>query len=272
MSGQDLVRALIITGYGLNCEAETEAAFRLAGAQAEQVHLNDLLDGSRSLDDFHILAFIGGFAFGDHLGAGTVFATRVKYRMGEDLARFVEEGKLVVGICNGFQTLVKLGLLPGFGGSLFDRSVTLSWNDTGVFRDAWVRVRANPRSPCVFTRGLDLLDLPVRHGEGKFVARDQATLDRVVSENLVALQYADPATGEPTEAFPHNPNGSAAAVAGICNPSGRIFGLMPHPEAYLFPENHPQWPRRPVAIDPAAEGQGVRLFRNAVNFAAENLV
>jgi len=265
------VRALVITGFGLNCEAETSHAFTLAGAAPEPVHLNDLLDGRRSLDEFHVLAFIGGFSFGDHIASGRVLANRIKHRMAEPLQQFIADGKLVIGICNGFQTMVKLGILPGLDGDYVRQSVTLTWNDTGVFHDAWVHLAVEAESPCIFTRGIERMYLPVRHGEGKFVALDDATLARIEAEGLVACRYADPATGQPTQEYPHNPNASVAAIAGICDPTGRIFGMMPHPEAHLFPWNHPQYARQALAGEAPAEGEGVALFRNAVDFARENL-
>jgi len=261
------VKALVITGYGLNCEAETSHAFKIAGAEASEVHLNDLLAGLRTIDEFEMLAFIGGFSFGDHLGAGTVFATRMKYRMKDALDRFIKSGRLIIGLCNGFQTMVKLGLLPGLDGDYFRRSATLAWNDSGVFRDAWVRLAINPESPCVFTKGIETLDLPVRHGEGKFMTENADVLGRILKGNLVALSYADPATGRPTEEFPHNPNGSALGIAGICDPTGRIFGMMPHPEAHLFGVNNPQWARKGLAN---SEGAGLRIFRNAVEFVRQH--
>jgi len=265
------VKALVITGFGLNCEAETAHAFRLAGAVPEQVHLNDLLDGHRRLDEFHILAFIGGFSFGDHIASGRVLANRLEHRLNEPLQRFIAHGKLIIGICNGFQTMVKLGILPGLDGDYRSQLVTLTWNDTGVFRDAWVHLVVERDCTCVFTRGLERLDLPIRHGEGKFVTLDQKVLERLENERLVALRYADPTTGEPTSRYPHNPNGSEAAIAGICDPTGRVFGMMPHPEAYLFPWNHPHWSRWQVSGDPPQEGGGLAVFRNAVAFARENL-
>jgi phosphoribosylformylglycinamidine synthase len=265
------VKALVITGFGLNCERETAAAFEAAGARAARVHLNDFLDGHADLAEFHVLAFIGGFSFGDHIGAGTVFANRVKHRLREPLAAFVRAGRLVIGICNGFQTITRLGLVPALDGRLFGQQVALAQNAQGVFRNAWVLLKANPLSPCVFTRGLDTLPLPVRHGEGRFVPADAATLAALQAQNLICLRYADPASGEPTAAFPHNPNGSVDAVAGICDPSGRIFGLMPHPEAYLSPYNHPQWPRQRLAGELPGEGLGLAIFRNAVDFAAAHL-
>lgn len=264
------VRALIITGYGLNCERETACAFRQAGAQADPVHLKDILSGERSLSDYHILAFIGGFSFGDHLGAGTVFANRVRRRMRDDLEQFVDAGKLIIGICNGFQTLTRIGLVPGLDGVRFEPRVALAENTQGIFRDAWIEVAAESASPCVFTRGLGRLPLPIRHGEGRFVADSPETLRKLEQQNLVALRYVDPATGEPAESFPHNPNGSENAIAGICDPSGRIFGLMPHPEAYLSAYNHPHWQRQQIDGTLPEHGLGLAIFKNAVNTVASS--
>ena len=258
------VKALVITGFGLNCERETAAAFELAGATAEQVHLNDLIAGKRTLAEFHILAFIGGFSFGDHLGSGTVFANRVKFHLRDQLEKFVADGKLVIGICNGFQTLTRLGMLPALDGDYFTQTVALAHNDCGTFRDDWCRLKVNPACPCVFTRGMDLIRLPLRHGEGKFVA-DAPTLTAIESRNLVAVRYAD-ASGNPATEFPENPNGSLNSIAGICDPTGRVFGLMPHPEAFLSPYNAPDWT---VARDEKRlpeKGDGVAFFENAVDF------
>jgi len=272
MASEAKVRALVITGFGLNCEAETSRAFELAGARAEQVHLNDLLAGLRSLDEFHVLAFIGGFAFGDHLGAGTVLANRVRCRLWEPLERFVASGKLVIGICNGFQTLAKLGLLPHLPDAPFARRIALADNDRGVFHDGWVTLRMNPRCRSVFFEGIETLEVPVRHGEGKLVCVDADARDTLERENLVAAQYVHPETGEPTDEFPFNPNGSELAAAAISDPSGRILGMMPHPEAYLYPYNHPQWTRRRLDGPLPAHGAGLAIFRNAVAFAARELM
>ena len=265
-------RALVITGFGLNCERETTVALEQAGAVAEMVHLNDILSGRRSLDDFRLLAFIGGFSFGDHIGAGTVFANRLKYRMRDQLREFVNAGRLVVGICNGFQTITRLGLVPALGGGQFEQQVALAQNSQGVFRDAWVMLGAEPASPCVFTRGIDLIPLPIRHGEGRFVPRDESTLQEIEDRRLVCLRYVDPETGTKTMEFPDNPNGSTNAIAGICDPSGRVFGLMPHPEAYLSPYNHPHWTRQKINGVLPAKGLGQLIFDNAVSFAATNVV
>ena len=265
------VRVLVITGLGLNCEAETEAAFRAAGATPELVHLLDLLDGTakRRLSDYPVLAFIGGFAFGDHLGAGSVFANKIRFRLYDDLLRFVERGGLSLGVCNGFQTMTRLGLLPGLDGDYRTPRATLAPNDRPGYRDAWVTLGFEKDSPCVWTRGLDRMELPSRHGEGKFLA-DDGVRERLEAQGQIVCRYLGP-DGAPTQEWPHNPNGSPDAVAGICDPSGRLFGLMPHPDAYLYPFHHPQWTRRRLHGPLPAEGEGMRIFRNGVDAAAAAL-
>ncbi|MGL4853771.1 MAG: phosphoribosylformylglycinamidine synthase subunit PurQ, partial [Lentisphaeria bacterium] len=198
------VKALIITGFGLNCERETAAAFKAAGAIADQIHLNDLIENKDLLHNYHILAFIGGFSFGDHMGAGTVFSNRVKAQLSEQLKKFVADGKLVCGICNGFQTITRLGLVPATG-ELFKQEVALAFNKQEVFRDSWCTLKANAQSPCVWTKGIDLLPLPYRHGEGRFCVKDQSVMDTLVNENLICLKYANPKTGEIATEFPDLP-------------------------------------------------------------------
>ncbi len=268
MMDKSNIRVLVITGFGLNCEKETAAAARIAGATPEQVHLNDLIAGERKLDDYHFLIFIGGFSFGDHLGSGTVFANRVKFHFREALEKFIADGKLVLGVCNGFQTLTRLGMVPALDGDYFRQTVALAHNDSGVFRDDWCVLKADPQSPCVFTRGIDTIRLPLRHGEGKFVAED-AVLDELEARRLVAVRYVD-AAGNPATEFPANPNGSLRSIAGICDPTGRVFGLMPHPEAFLSPYNAPDWTAKKLAGELPSEGEGTKIFRNAIDYLAEN--
>ena len=270
------VNVLVLTGYGLNCDIETAYAFELAGAKARRVHINALIAGAVRLADFQILVFGGGFSWGDDHGAGVIQAVRMKTSIGKDLFDFIHKGNLVMGICNGFQTLVNLGLLPGFDLSGQEpenaqRSVAVTFNDCGNFRDQWVKMRVNTESACVYTRGLTDLELPVRHGEGKFYT-DPDTLKRLMDNQQVALQYALP-DGRPAEqAFPHNPNGSIHDIAGICDPSGRIFGLMPHPEAYNHWTNHPDWPllketlKRRGESPPSGLTPGVKVLENAVAY------
>jgi len=261
------VRVLVPTGFGLNCEVETAEAFRRAGASPELVHLQELLDGRARLADYRIVAFAGGFAYGDHLGAGFVFANKIRWRLYDSLVAFIEGGGLAIGICNGFQMMARLGMLPGLDGDYRTPLATLAPNDRLGYWDCWVRLAADPGSPCVWTRGIDSLELPCRHGEGKFLTARPEVLERLESGRLIALRYVD-AAGEPTEEWPANPNGSPGAVAGVCDPSGRLFGLMPHPDAYLYPFQHPQWPHRRFDGESAEDGAGLAIFRNGVDAAA----
>jgi len=266
------VRVLIPTGLGLNCEAETEVAFRMAGARPERVHLSDLLDrrAPRRIPDYSVIAFVGGFAFGDHLGAGFVLANRIRWRLYDDLLEFLARGGFALGICNGFQTMTRLGMLPGFDGDYRTPRASLAPNDRPGYRDAWVRLAFDADSPCVWTRGIGTMELPARHGEGKFLTADDDVLGKLETGRQIAARYVGP-DGRPTEDWPHNPNGSPGAVAGICDPSGRLFGLMPHPDAYLYPFHHPQWARRKADGSPSAEGDGLAIFRNGVDAAAAML-
>ena len=265
------VKALVLTGYGLNCDDETQYAFELAGADPQRVHINALIDQSVPLDDFQVMAFIGGFSWGDDHGAGVVQAVRMKTRIGEALLNFVDRGNLVIGICNGFQCLVNLGLLPGIGSDYTQRSVALTYNDCGNFRDQWVHLKINEKSPCVFTRGLEALELPVRHGEGKFFTTDKI-LGELVANHQVSVQYALPDGQLAKGSFPDNPNGSIMDIAGICDSTGRVFGLMPHPEGYNHWTNHPEWTRtrelvkRGVKKAPEDAPPGIQIFKNAVDY------
>jgi len=261
------VKTLVITGYGTNCENESAHAARLAGSdETDIVFFSDIQAGRVRIDRYDFLIFPGGFLDGDDLGAAQAAALRWKHAKTvsgesilEQFKRFFDAGGAVLGICNGFQLLVKLGMLPAVGGEYFTRQVSLSNNDSARFEDRWVTLKANPQSPCIFTKGLDILDMPVRHGEGKIIPMDDAVLRAAVDANLVALQYAHPATGEPTQEYPYNPNGSPLAIAGLTDPSGRILGLMPHPEAFNDPTNHPDWTRgaRPTL--------GVALLENGIS-------
>jgi phosphoribosylformylglycinamidine synthase I len=269
------VKALVLTGYGLNCDHETAYCFELAGAKAVRVHINSLIDGSVSLEDFQIMAFVGGFSWGDDHGASVIQAVRLKTNIGNKILKFVENGNLVLGICNGFQSLVNLGLLPGFDHDYKTRSVALTFNDCGNFRDDWVTLKVNTQSPCIFTRGLERMELPIRHAEGKFYA-DKATIERLVDSNQVVIQYALPDGTCADRKFPFNPNGSIHDIAGICDPTGRIFGLMPHPEAFNHWTNHPDWTRTKEKIKrqggrvDSGPTIGIHLFKNAVDFVQEH--
>lgn len=267
MVGAGDVRVLVLTGYGINCDYETAHAFEMGpvGATAERVHVNDLLDsaGTTRLHDYDLFVVPGGFSFGDNIASGRVLANKLRVHLAGALQEFVEDGKLILGICNGFQVLVKMGLLPATKQLCGPQEATVTFNDSGRFEDRWVHLAVDPDSPCICTRGLTRLYLPVRHGEGKVVARDKRLLTRLDAQGQIPLRYVGP-DGEPA-GYPWNPNGSVADIAGLCDPTGRIFGLMPHPEAYLYRTNHPRWTRERVA----AEGQGVAIYRNAVQYAAK---
>ncbi len=263
------VRVLLPAGYGLNCDAETIYAFERAGAAVRRVPMNLLFRKEVSLRDHQVLVLMGGFGWGDDHGAGVIQAVRFRTHLGEELEAFIAAGGLVIGICNGFQALVNLGLLPGFDGDYRTRSVALLPNDCGVFRDQWVRLAVDPASPCVFTRGLEAAELPVRHGEGKFFAAPEV-IARLRERRQIVLRYALPDGSPAGGRFPDNPNGSVEDIAGICDTSGRIFGLMPHPEAFNDWTNHPDWPRlkekarRSGKVFGAEPTVGLRIFENAV--------
>jgi phosphoribosylformylglycinamidine synthase subunit PurQ / glutaminase len=270
------VKALVLAGNGINCEMEMAHACKLGGADGvDIVYIYDLLSGEVKLDDYHFLNLPGGFLDGDDLGSAKAMAHRLKYariagsgeRLEEAILRFIREGKLILGVCNGFQLMVKSGLIPGLGGEIGHQTVTLTFNDSGRFEDRWVYLKVNPDSPSIFTKGVRGLYLPVRHGEGKFIPRDEEVLAQLAKKNLIALQYSDSDYHSPTMEYPLNPNGAVAAIAGISDETGRLFGLMPHPEAYLYFANHPRWTREKVP----EEGMGLAIFRNAVEYIRKNL-
>jgi phosphoribosylformylglycinamidine synthase len=248
------VTTCVLTGLGINADLELAEAFKRAGSEVARVHVNDLVAAPSILASFDILAFPGGFSFGDHLGSGKVLAGLVAGKMRNELSAFIGDGKLVIGICNGFQTLVKMGLLPNIDGAM-GRAASLVHNESGRFIDDWVRVAPEAASPCVWTRGLGPMDMPIRHGEGRFVWRDADVAAEAQRLGLVALRYEG-----------RNPNGSQGAIAGITDPSGRALGIMPHPEAFLGLENHPG--RRRIA--PSVE-TGLALFRKGVETVERGL-
>ena len=270
------VRALVLTGYGLNCDYETDYSLKIAGAESRRVHINELIMdeklGSRvKLDHYSMLVLGGGFSWADDHGAGVVLASKLKFNMGEQIERFIRHGKLIIGICNGFQTLVNMGLLPGYEQNYQERRVAITYNDSGNFINSWVNLKVNPESPCIFTKGLSHMELPVRHGEGKFYASEK-DINLLFENNQVVMQYADKDGNETNGQWPMNPNGSLKDIAGICDPTGRIFGLMPHPEAYNHFTNHPDWTRQKEVLIrqgksvEAIEGYGIRIFRKGVEY------
>jgi len=269
-------RAIVITGNGTNCEMEAAHACRVGGFdEAVIAHISELLSGEVRLDDFHFLNLTGGFLDGDDLGSAKAQANRLKNatisgskeKLVEQFTRFIADGKLILGVCNGFQLMVKMGMLPGFDGNYLQQTATLTHNDCGRFQDRWCYLKADPESPSIFTRGITSgIYLPVRHGEGKFLCADPATLDRIEQEHLAVLKYSDSSYSGPTMEFPLNPNGSTNAIAGICDTTGRLMGLMPHPEAFVHYTQHPRWTREELP----EHGDGLRLYQNAVQYVKQN--
>ncbi|HEY4744234.1 MAG TPA: phosphoribosylformylglycinamidine synthase subunit PurQ [Desulfuromonadaceae bacterium] len=271
-------RAIVITGNGTNCEMEAAHACRLGGFdEAVIAHIADLLSGEIRLDDFHFLNLTGGFLDGDDLGSAKAQANRLRHARVDELEehlldqvlRFITDGKLILGVCNGFQLMVKMGMLPGFDSDHLTQRSTLTFNDCGRFQDRWTYLKVDPASPSVFTRGIERgIYLPMRHGEGKFLCDSSATLERIEAEHLAVFKYSGPDYAAPTMEFPLNPNGAQNAIAGICDATGRLMGLMPHPEAFVHYTQHPRWTREALP----EEGDGLILFRNAAEYVRQNLV
>jgi len=254
-------RAIVLRAPGTNCDRETAHAFTLAGAHADLVHVNRLLENSRLLADYQILCLPGGFSFGDDIAAGRILASRIRHHLQEAVVAFRDAGKLVLGICNGFQTLIKSGVLlrddPHHG-----PWATLTWNDSGRFEDRWVRLSVDG-DKSVFLNGIRSIVLPIAHAEGKFVTRDADALGSLDQNGQLVLRYTErPGQWQQPVRFPFNPNGSQANVAAMCDETGRILGMMPHPERYIDPTQHPCWTREDVA----EEDNGMRLFQNAVRY------
>ena len=253
-----MVKTLILRTAGTNCDRETEHAFKRAGSEVNLIHLDRLIEKPESLLDYRILVFPGGFTYGDDLGAGTIVASRLRTTLLPEIIALVDRGGLVLGVCNGFQILVKAGLLPAIAGHGETGEATLTANDSNKFEDRWVTLEVvSDRSP--FVRKGDVIRCPVAHAEGKFVAKDENTLRHLEESGQVVFRYVD-GSGGADPAYPQNPNGSPHGIAGICDPTGRILGLMPHPERFIAPWHHPTWTRDGLP----AEGEGLQMFRNAV--------
>lgn len=252
---------IVIRTDGTNCDVETAFAFELAGGAPHLVHVNQLRNGKVKLNRYKILAIPGGFSYGDDVHSGKILAVELTSFLREEIRTFVADGGLVLGICNGFQVLVRTGLLPF--GEIGPVRTTLMVNDSARFECRWVRLRVE-ESPCVFTRGAAgrSAEFQVAHGEGRFFT-DEATLGDIEKRGLVAFRYVD-VEGRPTQDYPENPNGSLHAIAGVTDPSGRIMGLMPHPERNVLPHHHPNW-RRLTGHTPA----GRFIFENAVSVAKD---
>ncbi len=247
---------LILRAPGTNCDLETAYAFEVAGATTERIHVNRILENPGIMDRFQIMCFPGGFSYGDDIAAGRVLATKVRVSLFDAIHEFRNAGKLILGICNGFQILIKSGILVADDEQ--GAPVTLTWNRSGVYTDRWTHLVVRS-DKSVFLRGVESLYLPIAHAEGKFMARDEAALDKLEAEGRLALRYL------PAE----NPNGAMRDVAGVCDETGRVFGLMPHPERHIDKTQHPNWTRLQLSPEFATKvGDGLAIFKNAVEFFA----
>ena len=245
-------RVIVLRTAGTNCDNETAAAFKIAGSVSELVHINELARGEKFLKYFQILAIPGGFTYGDDIASGKILANEIKYKLNEDLKNFINSGKLIIGICNGFQVLVKAGILPGINKGVIES--TLSFNDSGSFIDKWVELE--PSGRCVWTKGLkETIYLPIAHGEGKFIPKNRDILNQLRKNEQIIFKYAD------------NPNGSIDDIAGICDTTGRVLGLMPHPERHILGTQHPRWTREGLK----ERGDGFAIFKNGVDYVKEKL-
>lgn len=256
-------RTLILRTAGTNCDKETAHAFELAGATTEAIHINRLLAEPGLIDGFQILAFPGGFSYGDDIAAGKILANQISHHLREPLRDFIAAGKPIIGVCNGFQVLVKTDLLPGDAGGRTGQTATLAHNDSGRFIDRWVHLAAR-QSRCIWTKDLPpIFELPIAHGEGKFVPADESVRQSLKANGQIALVYAAADGNAANGQTPANPNGSTDDIAGVCDASGLVFGLMPHPERYVSPFQHYAWTRQ---NPPPTTGIGLKVFENAVKY------
>ena len=271
-------RALVLTGYGINCDYETTQACETAGFSADRLHLNDVLEKPGELFEYGLVVFPGGFSYGDDLGSGVAYSSKIRFsdsgngdRLFDMFMEYVQRDGLVLGICNGFQILVRLGMLPAMEHGYGTQQVTLAPNREGYFINRWIELVVQQDSPSIFTRGLKRIRLPVRHGEGRLILPDEKLLQKLEQNRHVALRYCD-ADGKATQTFPQNPNGSQNAIAGICDPTGRVFGLMPHPEAAMTLYHFPDWMAMKERAIRSGEtlpctGDGHAIFKNAFEYA-----
>lgn len=255
-------KVCVLRTAGTNCDQETAFAFLKAGGIPELIHVNSFISGDKKLEEYQILAIPGGFSYGDDVAAGKILANELRCKLNDDLGRFIQDGKLIIGICNGFQVLVKSGILPG--GRNLKQEASLIINDSAKFEDRWVYLRQT-KNKCHWTRNLpEIIYLPVAHGEGKFIAGDKGLLESLKRNGQIVFQYCD-AQGK-FSGYPVNPNGSQAHIAGITDPTGRILGLMPHPERHIDAIQHPCARR----LKNKQEGNGLQVFRNGVEYARKN--
>lgn len=261
-------KVIILRTAGTNCDAETVFAFKSCGADVDLVHINKIFRGDVKLADYHILAIPGGFTYGDDIESGRILANELRAHLGENLKKFMNDGKLMIGICNGFQVMVRAGILPGAwdGESDFNQSVTLTNNDSGKFEDRWVHLKVSRNSPWTKDMG-EVVYFPVAHAEGKFIPQNEEVLNRLKQNNQVAFRYCRENGHKPQ--YPEIPNGSVDEIAGITDKTGRILGLMPHPERHFLRVQHPFWTRIP---NKSKFGDGAKIFENGVDYIEKNLL
>ncbi len=256
------VKAIVLRAAGINCDMETEQALELAGVKAQRIHINRIIEDKILLDEFQIIVFPGGFSYGDDVAAGKILANQIRHHLYEAIQKFIDNGKLVLGICNGFQVLVKTGILPGNNSANNHQEITITYNDSGKYEDRWVYL-APQTDKCIFIEPGRNIYLPVAHAEGKIVTKDEAAMEHVKSAGHIAFKYVDE-NGEEGD-YPINPNGSMDSIAGLTDTTGRILGLMPHPERFVRPTHHPHWSR--LKEKPASDG--ITIFNNAVKYIQE---
>jgi phosphoribosylformylglycinamidine synthase I len=261
--------ALILTGYGINCEEETAYAFEKAGAVSSIMHINEIIKSPGTLLNYQIFAFPGGFSYGDDTGAGKALGNKIKNNLVDEFRAFTERDTLMLGICNGFQVMTNLGILPAIDSILSKAEVSLEFNTTFRYECRWVDLNIAD-SPSVFTKSLKKMRVPVAHGEGNFFAQDEV-LRKIEKNSLVAMRYAKPDGNPAGGEFPYNPNGSINDIAAICDKSGRIMGMMPHPERNIIFTQRNDWTylkekaKRDGAPVPE-ESEGLAIFKNAVRY------
>jgi len=258
-------KVCVLRTAGTNCDKETAFAFSKTGALVELVHINSLVSGSKNIDDYQILALPGGFSYGDDIAAGKILANELRFKLGDEMRKFIADGKLIIGICNGFQIMVKAGLLPG--NNEMKQETSLIINDSGKFEDRWTYLLTTndqrPTTKCIWTKNLpEIIYLPVAHGEGKFVAQDKKLIEKLRKNGQIVFQYCD-SKGK-LAGYPACPNGSTENIAGICDETGRVFGLMPHPERHIVTLQHPRWSGK-------GAGDGLQIFKNGVEYAKRHI-
>jgi phosphoribosylformylglycinamidine synthase len=263
------IKTLILRTAGTNCDLETAYAFEQAGSEVDRIHINAVAANRKILNKYQILAIPGGFTYGDDIASGKILANELKSRLREELSRFIGDGKLIIGICNGFQVLVKMGLLPNMSGKTdFAVDATLSLNDSGKFEDRWVHLKRPGNELCIWTQDLpEMIYVPVAHGEGKFIPKNISLLSALKDNGQIVFRYVDKFGGQAK--YPENPNGSTDAIAGVCDPTGRILGMMPHPERHVSFLQHPHWRR--LGKDAEGMGVGLQMFKSGVAYAKKTL-